>query len=159
MTRITKEWSVFHTKWRPVSASVDGPTMVATATTLPVLQTTSHLSDSWTDKTRLNWIQKIFSKKRALTYTSWALSFISLTTSTAVVSTHEGHKSLRSLRRVTPPLTPSAAHKYVATCILEVRRSNLVCVTRSLKVPGVLLCITRRIIAFPKLDQCHLQNQ
>ena len=31
MTQITKEWSIFHTKWRPLSASVEDPTMEATA--------------------------------------------------------------------------------------------------------------------------------
>jgi len=31
MTQITKEWSIFHRKWRPLSASMEGPTMVDTA--------------------------------------------------------------------------------------------------------------------------------
>lgn len=41
MTQVTKEWSIFHTKWRPLSASVDGPTMVARATSH---RTTYHVS-------------------------------------------------------------------------------------------------------------------
>lgn len=44
MTQITKEWSIFHTKWRPLSASVDGPTMVARATSHPYTYHVSFVS-------------------------------------------------------------------------------------------------------------------